>query len=84
MQTSEIGDRLAKIISTVFHVSKAELPPEPNQQNVASWDSLGHLRLILAVEAAFAVRFPTDRIPTLTSYKALLQELDHALREPSR
>jgi acyl carrier protein len=41
----------------------------------SGWDSFGHLRVILELEAEFSVRFEMERIPELKSVKLIEQEL---------
>ncbi len=53
----------------------------PIAETVAGWDSLGHLRLITAVEEAFGVRFQMERIPQLVSPSLLRSEIE-TLRSP--
>ena len=38
---------------------------------VSSWDSVGHLALVFAVEAAFDVKFQTDSITEMNSLPRL-------------
>jgi acyl carrier protein len=38
-------------------------------QSIESWDSIGHMSLIAAIEAAFNVRFSTDDIIALSSFE---------------
>jgi acyl carrier protein len=76
MADQEQVERVRTIIASVFRASASQLPAEPDQNNVKGWDSLNHLRLILALEAGLKVRFRTDRIPRLTSLGAIVDELD--------
>lgn len=43
--------------------------------DVAEWDSLGHLDLVIALEQAFGVSFPTALIPQLDSLVVIRQEI---------
>ena len=74
----EISQRLQKIIGEVFEIEKPKLPNNLNQNSIEQWDSLGHLRLIMAVESEFHIRFPVKSIPELTSFKALETEIINA------
>jgi acyl carrier protein len=75
MADQDPAERVRAIMASVFHVPANQLPAEPSQDNVKRWDSLGHLRLILALESALRVKLRTDRIPGLTSLGAILDEL---------
>ena len=52
-----------------------QLPENPTQPTVVKWDSLGHIRLILATEKEFGLKFNTAQIPKLTSLSALCEEI---------
>lgn len=72
-----LDKRLVDAVADVFGLNPEEVTPELSRTTLADWDSVGHLRLILAVEEAFHVRLSTAEIPTLTSV-ARLQEALHA------
>ena len=64
----------------VCRLDAADAPRDLNQDNVEQWDSLGHLRLVLAIEAEFGTTFHTETIPLLTSSDSLKEELSNVLR----
>jgi len=72
--------RLRKVIADVLECQESELPDNPHQESIDKWDSLEHLRLIMAVESEFDIRFKTERIPGLTSLELLLSEINNAYR----
>ena len=67
MGDSEIYVRLSEIFQDVFDDESILLAPELSAKDVQGWDSLTHIRLILAVERAFKVRFSTSEISRLQS-----------------
>ena len=71
-----LDSRLVEAVASVFGLSDNEVTPESNQENIADWDSVGHLKLILAVEDAYGVQFSTAQIPELTSVAAIQRALD--------
>ncbi len=42
---------------------------------IPKWDSLGHLRLILAIEKRFNIKISNEKITKLTSFSLLLNYL---------
>ncbi len=66
-----LDSRLAELVASVFGLSNDEVRPESSQKNIADWDSVGHLKLILAIEDDFGVQFSTAQIPELTSVAAI-------------
>lgn len=71
-----LDSRLVEAVASVFGLSDNEVRPESSQENIADWDSVGHLKLILAIEDAFGVQFSTTQIPELTSVAAIERALD--------
>jgi acyl carrier protein len=63
----QLENQLIALIAGTFSVDPATLHAESGQEDLKAWDSLGHLRLIMQVEAGFGVAFSIDEIPTLTS-----------------
>jgi acyl carrier protein len=71
-----LDSRLVEAVASVFGLSNDEVKPESSQENIADWDSVGHLKLILAIEDTCGVQFSTAQIPQLTSVAAIQQALD--------
>ena len=65
MDETQIYARLAKIFEEVFDDDSIRVAPELSAKDVEGWDSLAHIRMILAVEKAFQVRFTTSEIGKL-------------------
>ncbi len=66
-------------MAATFHVPAAQIADDANPQNVAWWDSLGHIELMLALEMEFGVSLPAEAIIDLVSLEAIEGFLrDHA------
>jgi acyl carrier protein len=65
MDEARIYARLAEIFDDVFDEDSLEVTPELSAKDVAGWDSLAHIRLMLTIERAFKVRFSTAQIGKL-------------------
>lgn len=61
MNQSEIITNMADIFDEVFEY-EGTLSAETTSDTVDEWDSLGHIRLVLAVEAKFGVRFQPSEV----------------------
>ena len=59
--------RLTQTIAELFGIPPEKVGPETGKDTLSEWDSIGHLKLILSVEKAFGVRFPTAELGELTS-----------------
>ena len=71
-----LDPHLSELIADLFGLPAHEITPQTGRATLAQWDSLLHLRLILAVEKGFQVRFPTAKIAELTSAGAIQEALD--------
>ena len=68
-------DRVSKILETVFHLKASEISEELSTEKVKEWNSLNHLKLIMAIEQEFGVQFETEIIPELNSVKKIHEAL---------
>ncbi len=68
-----LDPRVAAAIAEGLGVTAAEITAQSAAGDLAEWDSVGHLELILHLEEVFRTRFPAREIPTLTT-AARIQE----------
>lgn len=74
--TSNISQTLGPVFREVF--DDGSLPgdiADLNRDALESWDSLGHIRLITALEEAYSVTFTLDEIESMTSVPAIVEIL---------
>ncbi len=65
MDTAQIYAKLADVFEDVFDDDSIRVTPTLSAEDVAGWDSLTHIRLMLTVERAFKVKFLTSEIASL-------------------
>lgn len=65
MTDSEIFRRLTDIFHDVFDNDDIELTPDMTAEDVDEWDSLSHIRLIVAAEKEFGVSFSSSEVANL-------------------
>ena len=65
MTDSEIFSRLTDIFHDVFDDDDIELTPDMTAEDVEEWDSLSHIRLIVAAEREFGVSFSSSEVANL-------------------
>ncbi len=75
MNSSQVPTSLRNVLADILEISPDEVTPELGVGAVDSWDSFGHLQLILAIEGEFGVQFDPQRIPDLTTVAQLQDEL---------
>jgi len=71
MNDIEIYAKLTSIFQDIFD-DEVVLAPETTADDVDQWDSLNHVRLILAVSKAFDVKFSASSIGDLKNVGGLV------------
>jgi acyl carrier protein len=67
MDKDEIRRTLQSVFQDVFDSESFVFADELSREDLKSWDSLGHIRLISTAEEAFSVQFTLDEIAELTT-----------------
>ncbi len=62
---------LRRVVSEVFGIAPEEVTDEVSPDTIDDWDSLSHLRLVTALEEAFALKFENAEIMDMTTVGAI-------------
>jgi acyl carrier protein len=65
-------DRLRDVISATLKVPPAKVTESTRDEDLAAWDSLGHVNLMMALEQTFDVTLDVEDFPKLNSVPAIL------------
>jgi acyl carrier protein len=65
MTQAEIRDRMFGIVRSVLAMETLALSPQTAARDVAGWDSLRHVKIILKVEEQFAIHLSSREIDGL-------------------
>ena len=57
-----MDQRIAEAFSAVFQLSPEQVTDALSPQDVAGWDSLGHMRLVTQLQELFGVEFEVDEV----------------------
>lgn len=69
MSLESIDARLRQVFSQVLDLPVAEVSDSTAPDNTPSWDSLAHLRLVMAVEGEFSITIPAEQVMDMISFK---------------
>jgi acyl carrier protein len=69
-------DRVIPIVAAVLRVPPATLNAQSSPDDVAAWDSMHHLQIILALEESFAMKFAAHEIDQLQTVGALCDAVE--------
>jgi len=60
--------KYAKVFIDSFSVDESVLAGDLSYNTISSWDSIGHMAMIVALEEAFNIAMETDDIIEFSSY----------------
>ena len=68
-------ERLRETVAATLKVDLATITESSSDQNVRTWDSLGQVNLMVALEDTFGIRLEPEDFLKLTSVAAILAHL---------
>ena len=72
-------EKVKKVLAEVFDIS--DVPDDLQMDDIEEWNSLGQINLILAIEAEFNIKIPTEKILHLSSVNKIAAYLEHTNNE---
>lgn len=77
-----MGDAaLAALVSRTLGVPRSQVTDQLGFGTIPEWDSLNHVQLMLAIEAAYAVEIDEERMITLTTLPRIREFVAAGARE---
>lgn len=67
MDTNKILEELTPIFHDVFDDEGIVLTPQTNANDIEDWDSVAQIRLVVAIEKKFGIKFKTDDLENLNN-----------------
>lgn len=67
MASEDILEQLREIMIDVFDLDDLQLTPQTTAEDVEEWDSLSHVRLVVAIERKFGFKLKNAEIEALKS-----------------
>jgi len=80
MTNAEIHEKLTGVFRNVFDDPELTIGETTTAKDVAGWDSLAHVSLIVAVEKAFRVRFTTKEVQALANVGEFIRLIERRLK----
>lgn len=68
-------DKLQATMSATLKVPPAKITPATRDEDLPTWDSLGQVNLIMALEQTFDIYIEVEEFSDLTSVPAILEFL---------
>jgi acyl carrier protein len=79
MNTAQIYSQLTDVFHEVFEDQSLVPTPQMQAGEVAEWDSLNHINLIVAVESRFKIKFKTAELESLRNVGHLVEVIESKL-----
>ena len=73
--SNDVRTRVQEIFRDIFDDDDLVLTDELSQESLEHWDSLGHIRLVSALEESLGVSFTIDDIESMSSVRQILAVL---------
>jgi acyl carrier protein len=61
-------DKLRRLMAEAFETDLESVTPESSMETLEGWDSLGHIKLVAALEQEFGLKLDQDQIVAATSF----------------
>ena len=72
--------RVKKILAQSFGISIESINEDTSSDNVAKWNSLAHMNLVVALEEEFGVSFTDEQIIEMLSYSLIVLTVKEVLK----
>ena len=75
IKNNNLEKHLKELMALTFKVSDKKISNKSNFQNLKSWDSLNHVKLILLLESRFRIKIPPETSMALLSFNKIIKYL---------
>ena len=65
--TNAIGDQVRQVAADVFNVPVDQVRHDATRDDIAEWDSLRHINLVIALEQTFGIQFSPEHMEQMLS-----------------
>lgn len=75
----EINKRVLEVIATSFNLDENKVKLTDTKKDIESWDSIGHLHLIMNIESEFGIKLNTGDVINIDSVEKCIQIVEKTL-----
>ncbi len=68
---NKLAEQIKKVMSAVFEIPLEQINDDSSPDNIAVWDSLKHMNMVVALEEEFEIEFSDDEIIEMMNYKLI-------------
>ena len=78
-----IIQKVRQVVADMLAIAVERVPLESPLSDCENWDSLNHLRIVLALEEEFEVHFGHDEVERMVTVEAMVSQLSARLPSTS-
>lgn len=71
-----MNEIIQQVMAEIFEVPAESITKDSNQDNIEGWDSLHHIKMIVALERKFDITIPDEEVTNMISYKFIEQVIN--------
>ena len=79
MKNNTLQKKLKKIFSSIL--KKRDLKITLSRANEKKWDSLNHVNIIIAIENEFRIKFNSNEIENMSSFKKIENIIERKMKK---
>lgn len=83
MNDNELLLHLQEIMADTFDLDSVDITPETTAADIEEWDSLSHIRLIVAIEREFGIKFSNAEIEDMNNVGDLMSAIRKKTGQPA-
>ena len=69
----QVLNRVREIVSDVLQVDQDAITPDSSPENTATWDSVQHLNLVLALEEEYGLQFLPEEMDQMKTVGEIVE-----------
>ncbi len=73
---SDVKTQVIEVVADVLGMDSKGLDPSSSSQDIAAWDSVGQLSIMMAIESKFGCRPPIEKMAELASIPAIVEFIE--------
>ncbi len=80
MTKEEIYEKLDEVFQDVFDDEEIHVNAETTANDIEDWDSLEHINLVVAVEAAFGIKFNMNEVVSFQNVGEMVDVIEQRVK----
>lgn len=72
MEIEQLREELTEVFEDVMDLDEVTLEDTTTAEDISEWDSLSHVRLIVAIERKYGVKFSNTEVDQLKRFRDII------------